>query len=248
LAQWLPRPVCRSGRTGFTGSEETAGLSYSLSLLSGPSTMSGLHRADAIPRPSAENAGQLHQTRLLLHFYLPLFSISSLRRRLSFLASSWLEPRSVSLHPHSGSMATETLDGLSALLRGLDLGGMPQFPSADVLHQPIDIFHVYLADTLQKLVGCDPQHAYEAIQPADKTSNGDLDIVLPKLKLPDGPDLHELAADLVKKVGQYPTLPLNRPVRATSFVGLPANTRVGTLLHPPHHSHQYFKHLTLCWQ
>lgn len=127
-------------------------------------------------------------------------------------------------------MATETLDGLSALLRGLDLGGMPQFPSADVLHQPIDIFHVYLADTLQKLVGCEPQQAYEAIQPADKTSNGDLDIVLPKLKLPDGPDLQELAADLVKKVGRYiPTLPLTRPARATSFAALPANTRVGTL-------------------
>jgi len=98
-------------------------------------------------------------------------------------------------------MATDTLDGLTAFLRTLDLGGIPQLSSADVLHQPIDIFHVYLAETLQALVGCDLQQAYEAIQPGNAANHGDLYIVIPRLKLPEGHGMQELAADLVKKVG-----------------------------------------------
>ncbi|KAK3343424.1 arginyl-tRNA synthetase [Lasiosphaeria hispida] len=96
-------------------------------------------------------------------------------------------------------MATRSLAGLTALLQGLELEAIPDFPSADMLRQPIDIFHAYLADVLRQLVGCDPQQAYDAIQPANTTGNGDLDIVLPKLKLSGGPDLQDLAADLVKK-------------------------------------------------
>ncbi|KAK5653402.1 hypothetical protein OQA88_8887 [Cercophora sp. LCS_1] len=93
-------------------------------------------------------------------------------------------------------MVTQTIEGLTAMLQGLDLAAIPQFEAADVLRQPIDIFHAYLADVLQNLVGCDAQQAYDAIQPANTTGNGDLDIVLPKLKLPGAPDLQNLAADL----------------------------------------------------
>jgi len=79
-------------------------------------------------------------------------------------------------------MTTCTLAGLTLLLQGLGLGGIPDFPSAGPLHQPIDIFHIYLADALQQLVGCGPQQAYEAIKLVNASGNGDL-VVVPKLKL-----------------------------------------------------------------
>ncbi|KAK0613225.1 hypothetical protein B0T14DRAFT_569301 [Immersiella caudata] len=102
-------------------------------------------------------------------------------------------------------MATRTLEGLTTLLQGLDLDDIPTFPSADPLRQPVDIFHAYLAVALQALVGCDAQQAYDSITPANAVGNGDLDIVLPKLKLPGDPDLQDLAADLARR---FPTHPL----------------------------------------
>jgi len=104
------------------------------------------------------------------------------------------------LDPTAANMTTRTLDGLTTLLQGLDLDEIPTFPSADPLRQPVDIFHAYLAVALQELVGCDVQQAYDSIQPANTVGNGDLDIVLPKLKLPGNPDLQDLAADLARRV------------------------------------------------
>ncbi|KAK0642964.1 hypothetical protein B0T16DRAFT_459159 [Cercophora newfieldiana] len=101
-------------------------------------------------------------------------------------------------------MATRTLDGLTALLQGLDLDEIPTFPSADPLRQPVDIFHAYLAVALQALVGCDAQQAYDSITPANTVGNGDLDIVLPKLKLPGDPNLQDLAADITRNFPAHP--------------------------------------------
>lgn len=101
-------------------------------------------------------------------------------------------------------MATTTLDGLTALMQGLDLDGIPTFPQADPLRQPVDIFHAYLAQALQEQVGCDAQQAYDSISPANTVGNGDLDIILPKLKLEGAPDLQDLAADLARKFPAHP--------------------------------------------
>ena len=99
-------------------------------------------------------------------------------------------------------MATMTLAGLTALLCDLGLGTVPELPSpADPLRQPVDMFRTYLAAALQELAGCDPQQAYGAIRLASTANNGDLEIVVPMLRLPGGADLQHLASDLVSKVG-----------------------------------------------
>jgi hypothetical protein len=96
-------------------------------------------------------------------------------------------------------MATTSHPGLEAFVAGLGLGAVPPFAAADVLNDPMDLCHAYLAQNFQQLVECDPDLVYKAIQPPNTTQDGDLDIVLPRLKLP-GKDPKELAGELLKQV------------------------------------------------
>lgn len=96
-------------------------------------------------------------------------------------------------------MATASLPGLQAFVANIGLDPIPPFAEADVLNNPIDIYHSYLAEVFQALVECDPELVYNSIQPASTSGNGDLDIVLPKLKLP-GISPKQLAGELIKKV------------------------------------------------
>jgi arginyl-tRNA synthetase len=96
-------------------------------------------------------------------------------------------------------MATVSLPGLQAFVAKIGLDPIPSFAAADVLHNPIDIYHSYLAEVFRTLVKCDPDLVYSSIQPASSAGNGDLDIVLPKLKL-SGVSPKELADELLKKV------------------------------------------------
>lgn len=98
-------------------------------------------------------------------------------------------------------MATASLPGLQAFAADIGLEPIPGFAEADVLNSPIDIYHSYLAERLLALVECDPQLVYNSIQPSKTIEDGDLDIVLPKLKL-DGIKPKELAGELLKKVSQ----------------------------------------------
>ncbi|RBQ76752.1 hypothetical protein FVER14953_20075 [Fusarium verticillioides] len=95
---------------------------------------------------------------------------------------------------------TCSVSGIENLLgkAGLDTP-IPEYPGADIVHNPQDIFRVYLADTLQKLVNCDRLVAYDAIQTSNITGMGDLVIVAPKLRLKDV-KAEELAKDLLQKV------------------------------------------------
>ncbi|KAG4422039.1 hypothetical protein IFR04_004780 [Cadophora malorum] len=95
-------------------------------------------------------------------------------------------------------MATASLAGLQAFVAELGLRPIPHFPEADILNSPIDIYHSYLAERLMELVDCDQQLVYHAIQPSKTIEDGDLDIVLPKLKL-DGIKPKELAGELLNK-------------------------------------------------
>ncbi|KAL5321206.1 hypothetical protein ACEPPN_012018 [Leptodophora sp. 'Broadleaf-Isolate-01'] len=118
-------------------------------------------------------------------------------------------------------MATTTsLPGLQAFLAelGLNLGPIPFFAAADVLNKPIDIYHSYLAEHVQQLVDCDRGLVYDSIQPANTTGNGDLDVVLPKLKLP-GITPKELAGELLKKFQSHPlfTLPFKDGIHLRFF-------------------------------
>jgi arginyl-tRNA synthetase len=99
-------------------------------------------------------------------------------------------------------MATSSLTGLEAYLTELGLGPLPSFAAADVLNNPIDIYHSYLAESIQPLVECDPDLTYNAIQPPKTTGDGDLDIVVPRLRLP-GIKPKELAGVLLRKVYEF---------------------------------------------
>lgn len=101
-------------------------------------------------------------------------------------------------------MATTSISGLQALVSEIGLQPIPSSaePEADILNNPIDIYHGYLAEHLQTLVECDPHLVYNSIQPSNTIENGDLDIVLPKLKL-NGVSPKDLAGQLLKKVCSF---------------------------------------------
>jgi arginyl-tRNA synthetase len=98
-------------------------------------------------------------------------------------------------------MVTSSLPGLQALVAQIGLEPLQTFAKADTLNNPLD-YHSYLAESLQALVECDPDVVYNSIQLSKTIEDGDLDIVLPKLKL-DGIKPKELAFELVKKVSQF---------------------------------------------
>ncbi|EXA51765.1 arginyl-tRNA synthetase [Fusarium oxysporum f. sp. raphani 54005] len=99
---------------------------------------------------------------------------------------------------------TCSVTGIENLLgkAGLDTP-IPEYPGADIVHNPQDIFRVYLADTLQKLVNCDRLVAYDAIQTSNITGMGDLVIVAPKLRLKDV-KAEQLAKDLLQRLPRTP--------------------------------------------
>lgn len=99
-------------------------------------------------------------------------------------------------------MATSSLPDLQAFVAQIGLDPLPIFATADALNNPIDIYHSYLAERLQTLVECHPDVVYHSIQLSKTIEDGDLDIVLPKLKL-DGVKPKELAGELLKKVGKF---------------------------------------------
>ncbi|KAJ2907260.1 hypothetical protein MKZ38_006554 [Zalerion maritima] len=97
--------------------------------------------------------------------------------------------------------STDTLSALEASMSAFGLDdAIPAFPGANVLVKPIDIYQSVIAGMLQKFVESEPGLAYESIQrvPINTMENGDLDVVLPRLKL-SGVDSKELAADLLKQ-------------------------------------------------
>lgn len=96
-------------------------------------------------------------------------------------------------------MATVSRSGLQTFVAEIGLEPLPEFAAADVLNNPVDIYHSYLAAVFGDIVGCDADIVYSSIQAAGTAENGDLDFVLPKLKL-SGSNPKELAGELVKKV------------------------------------------------
>jgi hypothetical protein len=116
-------------------------------------------------------------------------------------------------------MATTSLPGLEAFVAELGLGPIPSFATADVLNDPMDLCHSYLAEYFQQLVGCDRGLVYKAIQPPNTIQDGDLDIVLPRLKLPGGSP-KELAGELLKQVCRHSSAFLDGRTNLTCFFHL----------------------------
>ncbi|PMD29321.1 arginyl-tRNA synthetase [Hyaloscypha variabilis F] len=95
-------------------------------------------------------------------------------------------------------MATLTLTDLEVLLKGLGLNvPIPAFEAADVLSKPLDIGRSYFANILHSLVDGDAKKAYSSILLPGDVFNGDLAVVLPKLKPGSKPG--ELGPDLLTR-------------------------------------------------
>jgi arginyl-tRNA synthetase len=96
-------------------------------------------------------------------------------------------------------MATLTLTDLEVLLKRLGLNvPIPAFEAADVLSKPLDIGRSYFANILHSLVDGDAKKAYSSILLPGDVFNGDLAVVLPKLKPGSKPG--ELGPDLLTRV------------------------------------------------
>lgn len=131
----------------------------------------------------------------------------------------------------AATLSTLSVDGLQHLLGGLGLEGpIPPFPEADISSRAKDIYHSYLADVLLKLVDCDAHVAYEAIQSSTEISNGDLVIVLPKLRLPgvNPADTLSLGLDLTRRFPQSPlfSLPIADGVNLRVFLSARTLSRI----------------------
>ena len=91
------------------------------------------------------------------------------------------------------------MDSLSKSLRSLNIDiPVPELKGAEVLANPLDVYRTYLAQVLADAVGCDFGAAYKSIQWPNNISNGDLAVILPKLR--PGAKADEVAVELTKKV------------------------------------------------
>ncbi|KAH6712648.1 hypothetical protein BKA61DRAFT_644692 [Leptodontidium sp. MPI-SDFR-AT-0119] len=80
-------------------------------------------------------------------------------------------------------MATLTITELEAFLGRLGLKvPIPHFNAAEVLKKPLDIGRCYFADILNSLVDGDPNNTYTSILSPGDVFNGDLAVILPRLK------------------------------------------------------------------
>ncbi|KAE9369079.1 arginyl-tRNA synthetase [Stipitochalara longipes BDJ] len=100
-------------------------------------------------------------------------------------------------------MASLTITDLEVFLGKLGLKvPIPPFEAADVLSKPLDIGRSYFADILHSLVDGDPKKAYSSILLPGDVFNGDLAVVLPKLK--PGSKAGELGPDLLTRFPECP--------------------------------------------
>ncbi|KAH6851013.1 hypothetical protein B0I37DRAFT_307959 [Chaetomium sp. MPI-CAGE-AT-0009] len=116
----------------------------------------------------------------------------------------------------SPSSKTLSLPSLQAYLGELGVAiPLPTFPSADLIHNPNDVYRSYIAAELGKLLDCDPVLLYESLQRTSIPSKGDLVLVVPRLRI-KGAKPNELAVELSSK---FPILPLvNPPLPQDSYL------------------------------
>jgi arginyl-tRNA synthetase len=94
------------------------------------------------------------------------------------------------------------MDTLEQSLNALDLNiPISDVKDAEVLANPLDVYRVYLAQVLADAVGCDINVAYKSIQWPNNIFNGDLAVILPKLR--PGAKADEVAVELMKKVHAF---------------------------------------------
>ena len=91
------------------------------------------------------------------------------------------------------------MNALEQSLASLSLSvPVPGVKEAELLANPLDIFRTYLAEILAEITGCEVQAAYKSIQWPNNIFNGDLAVILPKLR--PGAKSDEVAVELLEKV------------------------------------------------
>jgi arginyl-tRNA synthetase len=91
------------------------------------------------------------------------------------------------------------MEALEANLSSLNLSTpVPALESVQVLSNPLDIYRTYLAHVLADIANCDLITAHKSIQWPNNIFNGDLAVILPKLRA--GAKAGELALELMEKV------------------------------------------------
>jgi arginyl-tRNA synthetase len=95
------------------------------------------------------------------------------------------------------------MDALERCLASLSLDGpLPEVSAAKVETNPLDLCRVHLAAILADVLGCDIKSTFGSILWPNNIFNGDLAVVLPKLKLRPGEEASEVASKLINQVRQ----------------------------------------------
>ncbi|CAO2649058.1 Nn.00g100070.m01.CDS01 [Neocucurbitaria sp. VM-36] len=90
------------------------------------------------------------------------------------------------------------MEALEQTLESLSLSvPVPQVETAEVLLNPLDLCRTYLAQILSDIVGCDIADAYRSIQWPNNIFNGDLAVILPRLR--HGAKAEAVAAELMER-------------------------------------------------
>ena len=98
------------------------------------------------------------------------------------------------------SMTTLTVPDIEGLVKRVGLIiPIPEFSSSNVLSNPLDIGHSYIADIIRLQTQCDEDTAWNSIQWPNNIYNGDFAIILPKLG--HHADSKSLAFNITQKVG-----------------------------------------------
>jgi arginyl-tRNA synthetase len=101
------------------------------------------------------------------------------------------------------------MEALEHSLGSLDLRvPIPEVKVADVFANPLDVCRTYLSQILADIAGCDIDIAYKSIQWPNNIFNGDLAVILPKLR--PGAKADALAIELIEKVCSLYILELGR--------------------------------------
>lgn len=101
-----------------------------------------------------------------------------------------------------GSYNTLDAEGLQALLHRIGIDSpIPTFPSVTPfpLHNPIDLYRLYLTQAAKQVVDCDPSKVYDGFQRPTNPGKGDLSLVTARLGM-RGKKPDELAAEIASKV------------------------------------------------
>ncbi|KAJ4370473.1 hypothetical protein N0V83_004993 [Neocucurbitaria cava] len=90
------------------------------------------------------------------------------------------------------------MEALQKSLQSLSLGlPIPQVPLTEVLLNPLDLIRAYLAQILADIVNCEIENASKSIQWPNNIFNGDLAVILPRLR--PGAKAEALALELMEK-------------------------------------------------